>query len=139
MIIPKFILLSIFIVLTFTQFFQNSPVNNFYSGSNNPLCVEIAGDQSKIFVGFNSGLIKTYDMNGNYLTTYNTTLTGNIIQIEWAPLGLGVLDSNNVYSAFGSNGVLAGSIAFNSSLKGVSFTQNGNNLFGAFNFGSTAL
>jgi len=56
-------------------------------------------------------------MNGNSLTTYNTTLTGNIIQIEWFQQGFGVLDSNNVYSIFRSNGTLAGSTPFNSSLK----------------------
>lgn len=123
----KIIVISLLLILSvnsFDYFFAN-PEQNFYLGTNQATCLEIASDQSMVVVGFQSGLIETYNMQGKFLKNI-TGHTSSILTIIWfGTSGYASLDSAGFIMLNWANGTLVANYQFpatGSTLMGMTVT-----------------
>ena len=109
----KIVLISLLLILSVNSFelFLSNPEQNFYLGSVQATSMEIVADESMVVVGFQSGLIETYSMQGRFLK--NVTGHNNpIIAIESVNNGFLSLDNSGFLIASFSNGTQATNYTF---------------------------
>ena len=129
----KIVLISLLLILSVNSFelFLSNPEQNFYLGSVQATCMEIVADESMVVVGFQSGLIETYSMQGRFLK--NVTGHSNaILDIESTNNGFFSLDNTGLFIASLSNGTQLTSYTFpqtGSYLVGMTLTTQNNLIY----------
>lgn len=108
----KILLISLFLVLSVNSFeyFFTNPEQNFNLGTVQATTIELASDESMVVVGFQSGLVETYNMQGRFLSNV-TGHTSPIVTIYWiqgtALTGFVTADSSGFVILSYSNGTQA--------------------------------
>ncbi len=135
------LLLSISSLLNFTtsfDLFSYIPSSNIDLGNQTATVLKISSDQSLIIIGFQNGVLQSYNSNGQLSALYSGH-NSSILDIEWIPnYGPITLDSSGKVILYKPNGTQITTMTLNSSSMTemtVTFSNNGTNYVG-FNFGS---
>jgi len=113
----KILLISLLLVLSVNSFeyFLTNPEQNFNLGPVQATTIELADDESMVVVGFQSGLVETYNMQGRFLANV-TGHTSPIVTIDWLQVsgftGFVTVDSSGLVIVSYSNGTQFGNFTF---------------------------